>query len=74
MQVTAISTPGRPLWRWRITEYNGELVEESRDDFPTLSAALEGGTERLASLNNITRPNASMPPSSTSGYSWRGGR
>jgi hypothetical protein len=27
MQVTAISTPRYPEWRWRITGYAGEIVE-----------------------------------------------
>ena len=34
MQVTAISTPRYPEWRWRITGYAGETVEESPSVFP----------------------------------------
>lgn len=56
MLVTAISTPGHPLWRWRITEYTGEVIEESHEDFATLAAALAVGTKRLASMNVVDRP------------------
>jgi hypothetical protein len=51
MQVTAFSTPARPDWRWRIVNYAGEVVEESRTGFPTISAAVAKGTERLIELN-----------------------
>ena len=51
MQVTAFSTPAKPDWRWRIVNYAGEVVEESREGFPTISAAVSKGTERLSQLN-----------------------
>jgi hypothetical protein len=53
VQVTAFSTPAKPEWRWRIVNYAGEVVEESREGFPTISAALTKGTERLVQLNLV---------------------
>jgi hypothetical protein len=51
VQVTAFSTPAEPNWRWRIVNYAGEVIEESRDVFPTISAAVATGTKRLVELN-----------------------
>jgi hypothetical protein len=48
VQVVAVSTPednGR--WRWRIVNYAGEPVEESRENFPTIASAVEHGSKRL---------------------------
>jgi hypothetical protein len=67
MLVTAISTPGHPLWRWRITEYTGELIEESKEDFTTLAAALAVGTKRLASMSVIDRSRPAVG-GSTAGF------
>ena len=53
MQVLAFSTPHAPLWRWRIINYAGELVEESRETFPTIAGALEQGSKRLKVLNIV---------------------
>jgi hypothetical protein len=47
MNVLAFSTPRHPDWRWRIIDYNGEMVEESYTAFPTIAAAVAGGYERL---------------------------
>ena len=55
MQVTAFSTPTRPDWRWRIVNYAGETIEESRDVFPTIAAAVARGTEHLTRLNVVDR-------------------
>ena len=55
MQVTAISTPRYPEWRWRITDYAGTTVEESHVGFPSIAAAVAAGTERLVSMNTIDR-------------------
>ena len=52
MQVSAISTPRQSGWRWRITGYDGEFVEESQDRFPTISSAVAAGTERLVRMND----------------------
>jgi len=59
MQVTAFSTPAVPDWRWRIVNYAGEILEESRDSFSTIAAAMASGTKRLVSLNIVDR---SAPP------------
>jgi hypothetical protein len=61
MQVTAISTPRHPEWRWRITGYSGETVEESNIGFPTIAAALAAGTERLTSMSVSERSDATLP-------------
>jgi hypothetical protein len=53
MQVTAISTPRQPEWRWRITDYAGAVVEESHVGFPSIAAAVAAGKERLQSMNGI---------------------
>jgi len=55
MQVTAISTPRYPEWRWRITDYAGETVEESQASFPSIAAAVAAGTERLVTMNVVDR-------------------
>lgn len=55
MQVTAFSTPARPDWRWRIVNYAGEMVEESRETFPTIAAAVARGTRRLIEMNVVDR-------------------
>jgi hypothetical protein len=47
MNVLAVSTPRHPDWRWRIIDYNGEMVEESYTGFPTIAAAVADGNERL---------------------------
>jgi len=58
MQVTAISTPRYPEWRWRITDYAGETVEESQASFPSIAAAVAAGTERLVTMNVVDRSDA----------------
>ncbi|MBI5628499.1 MAG: hypothetical protein HY953_06230 [Candidatus Rokubacteria bacterium] len=55
MQVAAFSTPASPSWRWRIVNYAGELVEESRETFPTIAAAVAQGTKRLIEMNVVDR-------------------
>jgi hypothetical protein len=60
MLVTAFSTSARPDWRWRITNYACEIVEESGATFPTIATAIAEGTKRLLALN-IT--DHSIPPS-----------
>jgi len=51
MQVTAFSAPASPEWRWRICDYAGEMVEESRGGFPTIAAAVATGMKRLGQMN-----------------------
>jgi len=51
MQVTAFSTPQQPNWRWRIVNYAGEIVEESRTTFATIALAVQDGTKYLRRLD-----------------------
>lgn len=51
MQVTAFSTPSEPRWRWRIVNYAGDVIEESREVFPTIAAAVAGGTKQLLQMD-----------------------
>lgn len=51
MQVGAFSRPGEPDWRWRIVNYAGETVEESRRAFPTIALAVADGTRRLKEMD-----------------------
>jgi hypothetical protein len=62
MQVTAISTPRYPKWRWRITTYGGETIEESQLGFPTIAAAVAAGKDRLVSMREIDRRDRALPP------------
>jgi hypothetical protein len=55
VQVTAIYNPRHPLWRWRLTDYAGSVMEESRVDFPSISAAVAAGTKRMVSMNVVDR-------------------
>jgi hypothetical protein len=59
MQVTAIATSNSPDWRWRIVNYAGEVIEESRDVFPSIATAVARGTKRLVEMNLVER---SKPP------------
>ena len=56
MQVTAFSTPEQPNWRWRISKYSGEVVEESREVFQTIAVALDAGRTRLGELDAADEP------------------
>lgn len=71
MQVTAISSARYPDWRWRITDYAGETVEESRVSFPSISTAVAAGTERLVSMNVVDRSDSAARPWPSRG--WRRG-
>jgi hypothetical protein len=54
VQVAAISTPqDNFLWRWRIVNYAGEVVEESRETFPTIASAVEHGSKRLRQMDVV---------------------
>jgi hypothetical protein len=53
VQVAAFSTPAGPGWRWRIVNYAGEMVEESSESFPTITAAVAHGTKRLLQMNVV---------------------
>jgi hypothetical protein len=47
----AFSTPSSKGWCWRIVDYAGELVEESRERFPTIGEAVALGAKRLGQMN-----------------------
>jgi hypothetical protein len=66
MQVTAFSTPSQPDWRWRIVNYAGEIIEESRETFPNIASAVARGTQRLEQMNVVDRSVAARPYRSTS--------
>jgi hypothetical protein len=53
MQVVAFSTPRNPRWRWRIVNYAGEVIEESRETFVTIASAVAQGTKRLSQMNVV---------------------
>jgi hypothetical protein len=55
MVVAAFNTPNNPAWRWRIVNYAGETIEESRDSFPSIGAALAQGAQTLAAMNVVDR-------------------
>ncbi len=65
VQVGAVSTPqDDSRWRWRIVNYAGEVVEESRDSFPTIASAVEHGSKRLKQMDAVDN---SVPMSRTRG-------
>ena len=66
MQVAAFSTPTSPDWRWRIVNYAGEIIEESRETFPTIASAVAHGTRRLVQMNVVDRSVALRTHRSTS--------
>jgi hypothetical protein len=54
MQVAAVTTPqDQSRWRWRIVNYAGELVEESRETFATIASAVEQGSKRVQQMNVV---------------------
>jgi hypothetical protein len=54
VQVAAVSTPrDGARWRWRIVNYAGEIVEESRETFATIGSAVEHGSKRLAQMDGV---------------------
>ena len=53
MQVVAFSTPSRPDWRWRIVNYAGDVIEESRETFTTIAAAVATGQRRMRELDTV---------------------
>jgi hypothetical protein len=53
--VAAFCSPVRPDWRWRIVDAEGEMIEESHQTFPTVTAAVANGTQRLIERNAVNR-------------------
>jgi hypothetical protein len=68
MHVVALSSPLRPEWRWRIINYEGEMVAESRQTFPTIAAAVAHGTQRLSAMD------VARGPESARAVRWNRGR
>ncbi len=56
MQVIAFSTPSRPDWRWRVVDYAGETLEESRSGFATIALAVAEGARRLREMADADVP------------------
>lgn len=71
MDVVAVSTPPANTWRWRIVNYAGEVVEESRETFATIAAALASGAVRLPAIDVVPRAVAHTWRRPTSGFSGR---
>ena|SRR5262245_3088085 len=66
MQVAAVSTPqDAACWRWRIVNYAGEIVEESRETYTTIGRAIEEGSKRLTKLNAVDNSVPFYPHRST---------
>ena len=55
MDVVAVSTPPENAWRWRIVNYAAEVVEESRETFTTIAAALASGAVHLPTIDVANR-------------------
>ena len=47
MNVLAFAGAAPKAWRWRIVDYNRQVVEESSATFSTIAEAVAAGTERL---------------------------
>jgi hypothetical protein len=69
VNVVAVSTPLHPDWRWRIVDYAGDIVEESRTSFPTIHTAVAEGAKRLEDMNTVDR---SKRPALYARPRWRG--
>jgi hypothetical protein len=66
MQVAAVTTPqDQSRWRWRIVNYAGELVEESRETFASIAGAIEQGSKRLQQMNVVDNSVPYQPHRST---------
>jgi hypothetical protein len=68
MHVTAFSNPRQPKWRWRITDSNGLVLEESETVFATISAALAAGRQQLVHVSGEARPPEPRRPWGTRHY------
>jgi len=55
MYVAAFCSPLRPDWRWRIVNFDGAMIEESHETFPSITAAVANGTQRLIEMNAVNR-------------------
>lgn len=55
MHVYAVCTTPNKGWRWRIMNYAGEVLEESRDTFATIATAVAHGSARLSKMKLVDR-------------------
>jgi hypothetical protein len=55
VHVVAVSARVSPDWRWRIINYEGEMIEESRQTFLTIAAAVAHGSQRLREMDVANR-------------------
>ena len=62
MQVLAFSTPARSEWRWRIVNLSGNIVEESREGYGSIAAAVAVGAERADELTRRELAQRNPPP------------
>lgn len=65
MQVGAVLAGHEQSWHWRIVNYAGETVAESRRTFPTIAQAVEEGSKRLKKLD-VDRSAPRLPYRTTS--------
>ena len=71
MQVAAIATPrDNFLWRWRIVNYAGEVVEESRETFPTIASAVQHGSKRLEQMDVVDNSVRYQPHGRSTRHLW----
>ena len=61
MQVMAFNTPSAPGWRWRIVSNAGEMVEESRLTFTSISGAVDEGRARVRELDILDKSERTFP-------------
>jgi hypothetical protein len=66
MQVAAFSTRTSTEWRWRIVNDAGDVLEESRETFSTISLAVTHGKKRQVEMNVVDRSVAASTYRSTS--------
>jgi hypothetical protein len=53
MLVAAFNSPKDPSWRWRIVNYAGDTIAESREHFLSIGAAVAQGAKKLAAMNVV---------------------
>jgi hypothetical protein len=51
--VAAFNSPKDSSWRWRIVNYAGDTIAESREHFPSIGAAVAQGAKKLAAMNVV---------------------
>src|SRR5215510_11911659 len=66
MHVVAVSIPTRPDWCWRIVNSAGEIIEESRQAYPSIARAVAEGRVRLGQMDVVDRSVPARPRRTTS--------